>query len=176
MKLKICLGAVLCVCSNFVYAETLAEALNKCSQVDNSLKRLVCYDKLNQQAKGYQDSELPARIVQGGYHPNAPAQPQSNVARNSNAMSAEDKFGLPKVLREEPGEMESLSGKVSNVKKTQRGKLVVTLDNGQVWTQTDSDSILLRAGDQVSIEKGLMGAFFLKVTSGKSRIRVKRTS
>lgn len=178
MKLKLCLAAVLCVCSNLVFAETLAEALNKCSQVDNSLKRLVCYDKLNQQAKGYEDSELPTHITrQGNYPSNAPSQAPVNVASNSSA-SAEDNFGLPilQVVKQTQNQVDSLSGQVKEVKKTRRGKLVITLGNGQVWTQTDTASMLIKVGDSVNIEKGLLGAFFLKTSSGKTRIKVKRSS
>ncbi len=183
MKLKLCLVAVLCVCSNFALAESLAGALNKCSQVENSLKRLVCYDKLNQQAKGYKDSKLPTGIRSGNNYQAGNYQPKnSNQAAapagtpTNNMASAEDKFGLPLIQLVEKDQATSLTAQVREVKKTPRGKLIITLENGQIWKQTDSDRLLLRAGDSVNIERGLLGAFFLKTAAGTSRIKVKRSS
>jgi hypothetical protein len=41
---------------------------------------------------------------------------------------------------------------------------VVTLENGQVWRQTDNKSLYrVRRGDKVEIRRGTLGSFFLRV-------------
>jgi len=176
MKLKLCVLAVVCAFSNVAFAESLAQAMEKCSQVDNSLKRLVCYDQLNQKANGYEDSQLPTQV----YHR---PQNQGNVVYEQAPQAAPqqygnpvDNFGKPILQTIERNEVESLTAQVASVKKSRRGKLIITLDNGQVWQQTDSKSILMQAGKTVVLEKGLLGAYFLKEASSTSRIRVERKS
>lgn len=163
-------------------AESIASALEKCSNVENTLKRLVCYDQLSQQAKGYEDSQLPVvnRPAQSGQFSapaiagSAPAS-QPPAVQQPAARSAEDNFGLPPLKVVEQKQIDSLVATVTQKDKTLRGKLIFTLDNGQVWTQSDTESFLVNVGDQVRIEKGLLGGHFLNVVSSKKRIRVKRS-
>ena len=159
-------------------AESIASALAKCSNVENTLKRLVCYDQLSQQANGYEDSQLPVanRPAQSGqYAAPAIAGPVQNAAPQQAARSAEDNFGLPPLQVVEQKQIDSLVATVTKKDKTLRGKLIFTLDNGHVWTQSDTESFLVKVGDQVRIEKGLLGGHFLNVVSSKKRIRVKRS-
>ena len=52
---------------------------------------------------------------------------------------------------------------------------VFNLDNGQVWKQIERDKFSVRLQDPtVTIEKGLFGAYFLKVEGFGSRVKVKR--
>lgn len=185
MKFKLCTLTVLwaLASSNYANAESLASALEKCSNIENTLKRLVCYDQLSQQANGYQDSQLPianrpsqpaqfnAPPVAGNMPTNVPNSHPPVAQRRS----AEDNFGLPPMQVIEQKQIDSLIATVTKKDKTLRGKLIVTLDNGHVWTQSDSESFLIKVGDQVRIEKGLMDGHFLNVVSSKKRIRVRRT-
>lgn len=185
MKFKLYTLTVLWALASLSHAnaESIASALEKCSNVENTLKRLVCYDQLSQQAKGYEDSQLPVanRPTQSNPY-SAPAiagqtpttLPPAAVQQRS-ARTAEDDFGLPPLQVVEREQLDSLVATVTKKDKTLRGKIIVTLDNGHVWTQSDTESFLLKVGDQVRIEKGLMGGHFLNVVSSKKRIRVKRT-
>ena len=60
--------------------------------------------------------------------------------------------------------------------ENRRGSLVLLLDNGQVWEQTQEAAadMNLHAGDAVTIDKGLLGTYWL---GGRSDavIKVKRT-
>ncbi|MCA6322212.1 MAG: hypothetical protein IM652_11305 [Phenylobacterium sp.] len=55
------------------------------------------------------------------------------------------------------------------------GKWVLSLDNGSVWRQTDTESVLRppRAGSRVVIKSAAMGSFLLSV-DGQRSIRVRR--
>lgn len=159
--------------SNIASAETLSEAMTKCSKVDNSLKRLVCYDKLHRQAQGYTDSELPARITSPSAHagnslPTANS-PQQRYTGNS---TAEERFGQ----RAPDKDIESLTATVAAKKKNRSGRMILTLSNGQVWTQIDDEYLGVKVGDSINIERGMLGSFLLRKSSGSKPIRVKRKS
>ena len=55
------------------------------------------------------------------------------------------------------------------------GKLVLTLDNGQVWSQVDSSSLHLRTGDKVRIRRASLGSYLLGTSGSNKTIRVRRS-
>ena len=58
------------------------------------------------------------------------------------------------------GEIREVSSTVTNVGKRAWGQLVVTLDNGQVWTEKDPvQGFRVREGDTLTIRKGTFGGF-----------------
>lgn len=161
--------------STVLQAETLSEAMQACSRVDNSLKRLVCFDRLAQRANGMQDMELPEfverqRAIKSYSAPNAdyPVTPQPRVS------DAESEFGMQKDQRDALSEIVAT---VRKIEKFGKDRLLITLDNGQVWRQSTGDTLQnLRVGEAVIISKGMMGAFYLKEQGSKKRILVKRSS
>jgi hypothetical protein len=55
------------------------------------------------------------------------------------------------------------------------GDTVFHLENGQVWKQSQRDKFSVRLEDPVvTIEKGILGAYFLSVEGFGSRVKVKR--
>lgn len=55
------------------------------------------------------------------------------------------------------------------------GDTVFYLENGQVWKQVQRDKFAVRLVDPVvTIEKGILGAYFLSVEGFGSRVKVKR--
>jgi len=63
---------------------------------------------------------------------------------------------------------------VAAVTKNSTNKLIITLDNGQVWRQLDTTTPRLKAGDTVVIRPKSLGSFMLSKGSGSRSIRVKR--
>ena len=52
------LATILCAFGTFnVQAETVADALEKCRNTDNSLKRLMCYDSVAKSLNKYEGSD-----------------------------------------------------------------------------------------------------------------------
>lgn len=178
MKLtRIALLAVFTQLISFnLQAETLAEAVEKCRVVSNSLKRLVCYDQLAQRAQNLEDSDLAefyaerplAAPTPGEFRPNTPA-PTRSAPRNN--------FGLEeRESQQKKDETSEMSAVVGAVEEDPYGKLIVTLADGQIWRQTDSEVFKLRSGDSVTISRGLLGSFYLQKDGLNRRMRVKRES
>ena len=54
------------------------------------------------------------------------------------------------------------------------GKKIITFSDGSVWQQSDSAYLKIEEGQQVSIERGLLGSFYLSVEGINKRMKVKR--
>jgi hypothetical protein len=66
-------------------------------------------------------------------------------------------------------ELEQLQAQVTKVSTKPHGELVVTLENGQVWTETQTSSgARVKAGDRVTIKPGALGSFLLVAPNGRS--------
>lgn len=133
-----------------VSAGTVEQGLADCAGVAGEQQRLACFDAL-------------ARNVAVGPDPVAPASPDE---------PSTEQFGLEHKDPNLGGESE-LRAVVTGVKKTTLGKMTLTLDNGQVWQQKDSKTLLLHEGDTVLIERGALSAFYLSA-GGNKRISVSR--
>jgi hypothetical protein len=127
-----------------------------CTAVMDDRQRLACYDR-----------------AFGTPSPAAPpvAAPPAEV---------KDEFGMSarRKLRETTGDPdanvpESISGTISKI-EWRRGLFVATLDNGQVWLQSELNSKLrIDPQETVTIRRGLMGSYLLTGKQGVAT-RVKR--
>src|ERR1700746_1185929 len=67
-----------------------------------------------------------------------------------------------------------LTAHIADVSRNAAGRAVLTLDNGQVWRQSETRaSFEARAGDAVKITPGAMGSFWLS-TNTQNWTRVER--
>ena len=88
----------------------------------------------------------------------------------------EEKFGLRGDLKQEKAkqapelaELQELHAKVTKVATKPHGELVLTLDNGQVWSEIQTNSgIRVKAGDPVVIKAGALKSFNLVAPNGRS--------
>ncbi len=162
-----------------VQAETVGEALQKCRNTDNSLKRLVCYDRVAKSLDQYSginenvEAIRPLSVIQ--QQKPAPSQVAKAtpppVANSSSDPKSE--FGLEN--RKKPtNQLDSLAVTVSDMSTNLRGKRVVTFSDGSVWQQTDDSLLKIKIGQAVTIERGVLGAFFLSVEGLNRRMKVKR--
>ena len=70
----------------------------------------------------------------------------------------------------------ALSGKIVALRQGRRGEFIFTLDNQQVWIQTELEpSKQFAVGDVVRIEHGAMGSLWLAADKAR-KTRVKRIS
>ncbi|MCW8127903.1 hypothetical protein [Microbulbifer halophilus] len=86
---------------------------------------------------------------------------------------AEEDFGREqkRIAEEAP---DSIKATVDRIREAAYGKLVITLDNGQVWRQNDSTRVNWNEGDTVMVERALFGSFMMKKEGGARSMRVKR--
>lgn len=162
-------------------AESIEDALNKCKSVDNSLQRLVCYDRVVKDMGQY--SGLEEAIKRGYPVPPANSRPQAGNnprpalpevgQQSAKPVQPETRFGLEHTESNDSGG-DTMYGNIVKIEKSLRDKYVVTLDNGTVWRQTDSDTLKLEAGQTISIERGLLGSFYLSRSDVNRQMKVKR--
>lgn len=75
------------------------------------------------------------------------------------------------------GALDEITVNITSVEKSRiQDRLIVTLENGQVWRQTDSKSVYFsrkRGADVATIKRGTMGSFKMKLDGGTA-FRVER--
>ena len=86
---------------------------------------------------------------------------------------SERDFGKPATRPEAP---EEIVAGLSRFAEDAYGKLVFTLDNGQIWKQADFTHMVLRREEdrRVVINRNASGAYWLELEGGSKRIRVTR--
>ena len=163
------------------HAETISQALLDCSKESNTLKRLVCYDRLVKDIKQYEDGELPAfslpnfEVSDSGQNtttPSASATPRPAPRQEQSVnRDADADFGL---ARRDEDKDKKVYLTIAKIEKSGRRNVLLTFENGQVWRQTDGESYRLKVGDVVYVERAALGSFVLSKDDIKKRIRVKR--
>lgn len=164
-----------------IQAELLA-----CKAETDSLKRLVCYDKVAKKITP-ETLETQAKAV-------VPAQPKSiaepkqvvavaptvvesapkATATPTSPSKAEDTFGNEyKPDREEW--LDEVKLEIAEAKLNSSKKWRVTFTNGQRWqAQETKSNVRFKAGDIVIIKRGAWSAFYMKKEGSNRKVRVKR--
>ena len=79
---------------------------------------------------------------------------------------------------DEPVPLDSIKAGVTKVSYNRYRRFIVTLDNGQVWRQTDSDTLKARFSttekNTVTITRGLLGSFHLSIDGLRGGYQVRR--
>ncbi|WP_444909155.1 hypothetical protein [Microbulbifer sp. TRSA005] len=85
---------------------------------------------------------------------------------------AEQDFGQElKQIKEAP---ESIEARIAEIQEGAHNKKIVILENGQIWKQNDTGRVFWKAGDLVTVERAMLGSFFMKPADGGKKMRVKR--
>ncbi len=147
-----------------------ATAARACVSVEKDTDRLACYDRALGRARASSAGDQPvSAVVSSAVDPpvNAVAKPVEPVAD----------FGLTQQAKHERAgvtPIESVAARVTQVSRNAANRQVVTLDNGQVWTQTEAYvRVRVKTGDAVEIKKAALGSFVLSAPPDGS-MRVKR--
>ena len=140
------------------------QALQACSFIENDFNRLLCYDN-TVAGKPLSKPTVNKTLSPTNTEATAPV---------AVAVTQAEEFGLEHKEIAENGE-ESITSKISSVKKAPYGELIITLENNQQWRQIGSDSLRLDEGDTVIISRGVFNSFLLKKADQNRSIRVKRT-
>ncbi len=126
------------------------EPQHPCAQVRDNTDRLACYD----QAFGKPTEPVAAPAVKFGFS-------EQELARNTAQSST-------------PAAPTSITAAVTSIDLRHDGKFVVTLDNSQVWSQSEINSQAdVRVGDTVTVRQGALGSYLL-VTKAGIGTRVRR--
>lgn len=174
----------------FATADPLQDELSVCRGLTDDQARLICYDaavdRSRKNSVGRSAAAPPPAPAPVAAKP-APAAAATTAASAATAAGAanqidqEDLFGksgdeLQRTVEEATGseQMDSLSATVTKLQKSGYDRVLITLDNGQVWKQVDASSLRLRVGDAVDIERASLGSFMLRKQGSKRSMRVSR--
>ncbi len=179
--------------------ENAANAFLECAAMQDDARRLECFDKA---AAGPQPTEVlsetaeipqaePA-VVESAAVPAAAAAVSAATITETVAettmesevgpeSSAIDEFGMNAAVAaqygdDRPEQLPEISATVTHVRKRGYGELVVTLENGQVWTEKEKESgFRIKEGDTVTIRQGTFGGYRMIGRSNRSSqvVRVK---
>ncbi len=70
--------------------------------------------------------------------------------------------------------IDQIEAVISEMRYSRTGKPIITLDNGHIWQQLDSENLRLSENDRVIIRRASLGSFLLKKAGSKRSMRVKR--
>jgi hypothetical protein len=171
-----------------------AQSTTDCSAVADDTARLKCYD--GQAVRKKKAASPPASAAGAASSGSAsasraPATPATPALKPTSpasastppASSAATDFGLdPETVRkknaaanpEAPKPPEQVVGRVKSVVTKPRGQYRITLEDGQVWEETQhTGGAAPEMGDTVTIKRGVLGSYFLSRSTGLA-LRVKR--
>lgn len=180
-------------------AQSPPAALQACTRISQDSERLACFDRevaalSGHAAAGAPVASTPGKAPAGGAAANpaavAPAPTPAADAHTGGAgagtaaapLTPEQKLGLSgegvRTLEARQGikteKVKGLTAHITSVSRNASGRLVLTLDNGQVWRQAESRSTFEAGpGDVATISPGVLGSFFL-ATNSHNWTRVER--
>jgi len=191
--------AVLLACSAAHAAgdQSLASAIVACSSQTDEKAQLACYNGIAAQLKAAETAtpasqttaqpapapQAAAPTQEGGrwYDPGSwfasskPERPPRPMVGNPADFGSEN---LPEEKSNAPEPLDHISARVASASYNFFRHFTVTLDNGQVWRQLDSDDRIARFGDSggeaVTILRGFLGAFSLTIDGHRGSYQVKR--
>jgi hypothetical protein len=128
-------------------------ALKKCADIISPADRLTCYDQL---------AERPATPVAAApVALGAPAAPAAPAA-------PKESFGLYSAEHPAtPPRAAAVTAKIISIQTGSSGRPIVTLEGDQMWELADSDP-LLKSGDAVTIDRGVLGSFTMTTPAGRT--------
>ncbi len=165
-------------------ADSLGDDLMRCAQLSNPQVRLACYDALAS-ASGAGDDSVAAsgntNIHQRG-ETGAPRPADDSVSSPGNANGASSQPESKPSLAERAFGMLPGGGETNRIRSRVVGKvnglrhgMRFTLENGQVWQQTEKSNRNYRANNpEVEIRQGFMNSYRMRLEGINARIRVRR--
>ena len=158
------------VCPRAPAQDAVSAGLRACVKETEDVVRLKCYDSEMRRAQAAPAASAATGSSQSGpvSAPSAPPVPE---------MTPEQAFGYRGAIareqvdrrNEQRDTLARLEGVVASVDRKPLGEFVLTLGNGQVWTQKTPDpNVKVKAGDAVVIRRASLGSFIMTVPGGRS--------
>jgi len=173
---------------DIISAVTLDEELKRCSEIEVSLIRLQCYDRLakepgvtkkaSNQSKRRTLFQRRSRDTTETTETIEEQKPSSQVTRTDSSIATKseninepsDNFG--KVIESEANE---ISSRIIGQFNGWDGDTEFNLENGQTWQQSGNGILKVSMNNpKVTIKKGMFGGFIFSVEGYNSKVKVKR--
>ncbi|MDJ0922629.1 MAG: hypothetical protein QNI84_15985 [Henriciella sp.] len=143
------------------------DAVYACADLADDMERLACYDTAVGRLKVAEETGEVTTISRAEIE---------EVQRDSFGFSIPSlpRLAMPRFGRgDQDGEVvveefNEISASVTRIRKDSTGKLIVQLDNGQTWQQSDTRRVYLRNGgaDSAVVKKAALGSFRMKLDGG----------
>lgn len=144
--------------------------IEKCATIANAAERLFCFDSLAAQMSSPGSAGDRAMTSQTA-SPAAARETARPVPPR--AEQEHDDFGLE--MQQARDSADQIESRYDGFFKGWDGATVFRLENGQVWKQSESGRLSLKAErPMITIKRGWFGAYYLNVEGANKSIRVKR--
>ncbi len=161
-------------------SDELLRVLIDCRALPSAVARLDCYDQLVDAQAGTRSQvsisgaakELPPSAVV----PAATAKAEGDISPEALFGKTEEEVRTS--VQEATGakKLDRIEARISKVKISNTGQAIITLDNGQVWKQTDGPKLRLSEHDEVIIRRAIFGSYKLVKAGRNTTICVRRIS
>ncbi len=164
------------------HAAEVTVDIGECVKLEAPDERLACYGrhvdaavKQNNAAPSTPPALLPAIPAAGSASASAPAAPPSSATAATPPRDSSAREQKPKSADGPAAESSSIVATVTALKETVPNAYLITLDNGQVWRQKDSQRYALQPGQRVTLSRTKWGeAYRLNAEGLHGFIQVER--
>ena len=149
------------------------ESFKACASIGDGAKRLACYDS----ALAATDSQAAARLAEQRRAAEVAAAKAAEEAKARKEQERLAAFGAQGLQNSSTGDEEAVTQISATIAEMGQGMTgsVFTLDNGQVWRQTETRTLPpIRVGDAVTIRKGVIGGYRMTFERQQRTVPVKR--
>jgi len=182
---------ILCCIGGTSHAQTLQEQIEECSNIQVSLIRLQCYDRLTQQPLVTKPAETTRKKFRLRRNRNQIADVARNESvsdENTDVISPKssgtssvkeidesiETFGNERITQAED-ETNEITSRILGEFKGWSGYTKFQLENGQIWEQSSEGLLIVRINNPtVIIKKSFFGTYNLNVEGVNSTIKVRR--
>ena len=166
------------VFSGTALAVSTEDRLLACSEINDTTNRLACYDNLAEAIATPTAAAVapttPEETTETQANPAATATEPASTAGTVATTSTDPEEGFGKEHWVSERDSPALAARVTAVRKNAYGKLVVSLDNGQVWRQVKSEKVRIAVDDSILIERGMLNSFFFQVNDNNRKMKFSR--
>ena len=182
---------ILCCIGGPIHAQTLQDQIEECSNIQVSLIRLQCYDRLTQKpvvSKPAETTRKKFRLRRNRNQVEEVARNESVTDENTDVISQQssgtssvkeidesiETFGNERITQVED-ETNEITSRILGEFKGWSGYTKFQLENGQIWQQSSEGLLIVRMNNPtVIIKKSFFGTYNLNVESVNSTIKVRR--
>ncbi|MEM9740511.1 MAG: hypothetical protein AAF829_11640 [Pseudomonadota bacterium] len=148
--------------------ETSTAAVYACADTEDDVARLACYDAAVGRLQAAEEAGEITTITR---------EEVESVQRDTFGLSFPSlpALAIPRLGGDpdDDGQLESITFAVTKIERNSYNKAVITLENDQVWVQTDSGTFSLRGIEEAQIQRAAIGSFRMKLDGGRA-FRVRR--
>ncbi len=182
---------ILCCIGGPIHAQTLQDQIEECSNIQVSLIRLQCYDRLTQKpvvSKPAETTRKKFRLRRNRNQVEDVARNESVADDSTDVISQQssgtssvkeidesiETFGNERIAQVED-ETNQITSRILGEFKGWSGYTKFQLENGQIWQQSSEGLLIVRMNNPTAIiKKSFFGTYNLNVEGVNSTIKVRR--